>query len=95
MGTLLILVPIFRRITARKINTFHTTVEAKTTENIWGYVGVFFPIEAYFLIIERGLKVKVDKTTFNAVDIGDSIRVSEYSDGSYRLEPQELREMIY
>ena len=48
------------------------------------------PTVTYNLIVETDKEVKVNKTTFDAIGIGDSVVVSEYSDGSYRLEAYAL-----
>ena len=74
------------RATARRLHTYQATVIDKTTERTVAYVGVFIPIETHYLVVEGGRKVKVDKTAFRAIRIGESVTISGYSDGSHRLE---------
>ena len=50
------------------------------------YAGVFIPLVLYFLKDERGIEFKVSHATYRSVDIGDTVSVSKYSDGSYRLD---------
>lgn len=61
------------RATARRLHTYQATVIDKTTERTVAYVGVFIPIEAHYLVVEGGRKVKVDKTAFRAIRIGESV----------------------
>ena len=77
---------LFARATARRLHTYQAKVVDKTTERTVAYVGVFIPIETHHLVVEGGRKVKVDKTAFRAIRIGESVTVSDYSDGSHRLE---------
>ena len=74
------------RATPRRLHTYQATVIDKTTERTIAYVGVFIPIEPHHLVVEGGRKVKVDKTAFRAIRIGDTVTVSGHSDGSHRLE---------
>jgi len=74
------------RAMARRLHTYQATVVDKTTERTVAYVGVFIPIETHYLVVEGGRKVKVDRTAFRAIRIGDTVTVSGYSDGSHRLE---------
>ena len=85
-GIIILIVPIFRRLTAHRLDTFYAAVLEKTQEKSFIYTGVFAPIVINCLIVETGRKVKVSKSVFNAVNVGDSVVVSEYSDGSCRLE---------
>jgi len=86
VGLLVFIIPFLQRITARKLDTFQTTVLEKTKQSVLAYVGLLIPIETYLLIVEGGYKVETDRATFNSVAIGDIILVSKYSDGGYRLE---------
>ena len=85
-GIIILIVPIFRRLTAQRLDTFYAAVLEKTREKSVIYTGVFVPFVINYLIVETGSKVKVSKSAFNAVEVGDSVVVSEYSDGTCRLE---------
>lgn len=85
-GLIIAIVPLFRRLTAHRIDTFYATVLEKTQEKGVIYTRVFVPISINYLIVETGRKVKVNNSAFNAVEVGDSVVVSEYSDGTCRLE---------
>jgi hypothetical protein len=85
-GIMILIVPIFRRLTAQRLDTFYAAVLEKTQEKSIIYTGVFVPFVINYLIVETGSKVKVSKSAFNAVEVGDSVVVSEYSDGTCRLE---------
>ncbi len=50
------------------------------------YAGVFIPLVIYSLNVEKGIEFKVSYATYNSVDIGDTVSISSYSDGSYRLD---------
>ena len=50
------------------------------------YTGVFIPLVIYYLRVERGIEFRVSHTMYNSVDIGGTVSVSTYSDGSYRLD---------
>ena len=86
VGVLLMLLPVLRRAGAEKLRTFQATVLDKKKESTIAYVGVFIPIETHYLLVDGGIEVKVDRRTYDSVDIGDSVMVSEYGDGSHRLE---------
>jgi hypothetical protein len=90
VGLLVFIAPLLRRATARKLDTFQTTVLEKRKQSVLVYVELFIPIEKYFLVVEGGYNVETDKTSFNSVAIGDIISVSRYSDGGYRLEPHPI-----
>lgn len=85
-GLIIAIVPLFRRLTAQRLDTFYAAILEKTQEKSVIYSGVFVPIVINYLIVETGSKVKVSKSAFNAVEVGDSVVVSEYSDGTCRLE---------
>jgi len=85
-GIIILIVPILRRLTAQRLDTFYAAVLEKTQEQSVIYAGVFVPIVINYLIVETGRKVKVSKSAFSAVEVGDSVVVSEYSDGTCRLE---------
>ena len=85
-GIIILIVPIFRRLTAQRLDTFYAAVLEKTQEKSIIYTGVFVPFVINYLIVETGSKVKVSEAAFNAVEVGDSVVVSEYSDGTCRLE---------
>ena len=85
-GLLIILAPIIRHLTAQRLDTFYAAVLEKTQEKSVIYSGVFVPFVINYLIVETGSKVKVSKAAFNAVEVGDSVVVSDYSNGTCRLE---------
>ena len=88
--TLLVLVfgviPVIRHLRARRISTFQSTVLDKKKETTMIYAGVFIPLVIYYLRVEREIEFKVSYATYNSVDIGDTVSISKYSDGSYRLD---------
>ena len=69
-----------------KLSTFQSTVIDKTNKSAMIYVGFMMQIITHYIIIERGIKVKVDIATYNAFDRSEYITGSKYSDGSYPLE---------
>jgi len=79
-------IPVIRRLRARRVSTFQSTILDKREETSMIYAGVFIPLVLYYLKDERGIEYKVSHTTYRSVDIGDIVSVSRYSDGSYRLD---------
>lgn len=73
-------------LTARKVKTFKTRVVDKFERNSMIYTGVFIPIVLQYLVVEMGVEVKVGGLDYRRTDIGDTVWVSRYSNGSYRLE---------
>jgi hypothetical protein len=73
-------------LTARKVKTFKTRVVDKFERNSMIYTGVFIPIVLQYLVVEKGVEVKVGGLDYRRTDIGDTVWVSRYSNGSYRLE---------
>jgi hypothetical protein len=94
VGVLIFLIPFMRRAVAKRLATFQATVIDKRTSTTVAYAGVFIPIEEHFLVLDRGGEIKVSGRTFKATGIGDTLTVSEYSDGSLRLEPPELSSLL-
>ena len=83
---LIALVPVVRRARAQRISTFQSTVLDKKKETTMIYAGVFIPLVIYYLRIEQGIELKVSHAVYRSVNIGDTVYVSMYSDGSYRLD---------
>ncbi len=79
-------IPVIRRLRARRVSTFQSTILDKREETSMIYAGVFIPLVLYYLKDEQGIEYKVSHTTYRSVDIGDIVSVSRYSDGSYRLD---------
>ena len=72
----------------KKLRTFQTIVVDKKTTSGAMLIGggtLWVPSTIHFLVLENGGHVKVDMKTFNTIQIGDAVWVSEYSNGSYRL----------
>jgi hypothetical protein len=78
-------VPAVRRLRARRVSSYQSKLLDKWEETTMIYTGVFIPLVLYFLKDERGIEFKVSYATYRSVDIGDTVSVSKYSDGSYRL----------
>jgi hypothetical protein len=88
---LVALVPVIRRVRARRTSTFQSTVLDKKKETTMIYTGVFIPLVIVFiplviysLRVERGIEFNVSHAVYSSVDIGDTVSMSRYSDGSYR-----------
>ena len=79
-------IPVIRHLRAQRISTFQSTVLDKKKETTMIYAGVFIPLVIYYLRVEREIEFKVSYATYNSVDIGDTVSISKYSDGSYRLD---------
>ena len=79
-------IPVIRRLRARRISIYPSTILDKREETSMIYAGVFIPLVLYYLKDEQGIEYKVSHTTYRSVDIGDTVSVSRYSDGSYRLD---------
>ena len=79
-------VPVIRRLRARRISTFQSTVLDKKEETTMIYAGVFIPLVIYHLRVEKGIEFNASYTTYSSVDIGDTVSISSFSDGSYRLD---------
>ena len=77
---------VYPSMTARKVKTFKTKVVDKFERNSMIYTGVFIPLVLQYLVVEMGVEVKVGGLDYRHTDIGDTIWVSRYSNGSYRLE---------
>jgi hypothetical protein len=86
--TLVVLVVaiVYPILTARKVRTFQTRVVDKFERNSMIYAGVFIPFVLQYLVVEMGVEVKVGNFDYTRTDIGDTVWVSRYSNGSYRLE---------
>ncbi len=83
---LVALVPVIRRVRARRTSTFQSTLLDKKKETTMIYPGVFIPLVIYSLRVECGIEFKVSHAVYRSVDIGDTVSMSRYSDGSYRLD---------
>ena len=83
---LVALVPLIRRVRARRTSSFQSTVLDKKKETTMIYTGVFIPLVIYSLRVERGIEFNVSHAVYSSVDIGDTVPISRYSDGSYRLD---------
>jgi hypothetical protein len=94
VGVLIFLIPLIRRAAAKKLATFEAIVIDKRISATVAYTGVFIPIEEHFLVLDRGGEIKVSGRTFKEIGISDTVTVSEYSDGSLRLEPPELSSLL-
>ncbi len=77
---------VYPSMTARRVKTFQTRVVDKFERNTMIYTGVFIPIVLQYLVVEMGVEVKVGNFDYERTIIGDTVRVSRYSNGSYRLE---------
>ncbi len=77
---------VYPSMTARRVKTFQTRVVDKFERNTMIDAGVFIPIVLQYLVVEMGVEVKVGNFDYERTDIGDTVRVSRYSNGSYRLE---------
>ena len=73
-------------MTARRIRTFKTRVADKFERNSMIYTGVFIPIVLKYLVVEMGVEIKVRSPDYRSIEVGDTVWVSKYSNGSYRLE---------
>jgi len=73
-------------MTARRVRTFKTRVVDKFERNSMIYTGVFIPLVLQYLVVEMGVEVKVGRFDYRRTGIGDTVWVSRYSNGSYRLE---------
>ena len=85
LGVLVVAIA-YPSLTARKVKTFKTRVVDKYERNSMIYTGVFIPIVLQFLVVEMGVEVKVGNSDYRRTDIGETVWVSRYSNGSYRLE---------
>ena len=83
---LVALVPVVRCARARRISTFQSTVLDKKKETTMIFTGVFIPLVIYYLRVERGIEFNVSHAVYSCVGIGDTVSMSRYSDGSYRLD---------
>ena len=79
-------IPAIRRLRARRISTFQSTVLDKKEETTMIYAGVFIPLVIYHLRVEKGMEFNVSHATYSSVNIGDTVSISSYSDGSHRLD---------
>lgn len=50
------------------------------------YMGFFMPTVKHLLITDRGLQAETTKEAYEAVEVGDTVTVAEYSDGAYRVD---------
>jgi hypothetical protein len=82
---------------ARRLRTFEARVEDKTRRvrtfesvmlfRFWVF-GLIRRPRNHYLLIDGGRKVRVRMADYDSIDPGDAITVSEYCDGSIRLEPR-------
>jgi hypothetical protein len=77
---------VYPSMTARKVKTFQTRVVDKFERNTMIYTGVFIPIVLQYLVVEMGVEMNVRSSDYRNFDIGDTVWVSRYSNGSYRIE---------
>ena len=82
----LVVAIVYPILTARKVRTFKTRVVDKFERNSMIYAGVFIPLVLQYLVVEMGVEVKVGRFDYRRTGIGDTVWVSRYSNGSYRLE---------
>jgi len=82
----LVVAIVYPALTARRVRTFQTRVVDKFERNSMIYAGVFIPLVLQYLVVEMGVEVKVGNFDYTRTDIGDTVWVSRYSNGSYRLE---------
>ena len=85
LGVLVVAI-VYPSMTARKVKTFKTKVVDKFERNSMIYTGVFIPVVLQYLVVEMGIEVKAGGLDYRRTDIGDTVWVSRYSNGSYRLE---------
>lgn len=71
---------------SKKLESYPTTVYGKETRNTMIYTGVFIPMIYYILKVDMGLEVYVDHTSYNRIEIGDTVQVARYSNNKYKLE---------
>ena len=71
---------------SKKTGIYDATVVDKTVRKTVIYSGVFIPVTFYTLIMELGIEVRVKKFIYDRIQVGDSIQISRYSNGSYRLD---------
>ena len=83
---ILVVAIIYPSMTSRKVMAFETVVVDKYESRSMIYTGIFVPIVNQYLVVEMGVEVKVGSSDYRRVEIGDTVCVSRYSDGSYRLE---------
>ena len=83
---ILVVAIIYPSMTSRKVRAFETVVVDKYESRSMIYTGIFVPIVNQYLVVEMGVEVKVGSSDYRRVEIGDTVCVSRYSDGSYRLE---------
>jgi hypothetical protein len=82
----LVLTPLIRRARAKRVSSFQSTVMDKRKETTMIYAGVFIPIVIYHVRVENGIEIRVSHAEYRSLRIGDTVLVSQYSDGSYRLD---------
>jgi methylthioribose-1-phosphate isomerase len=85
---LILIVVVFRETTifATKVSTYQTVVIDKRKQTTFMVVPVFAPLETFSLISQEGNQIQVGQREYNRMNIGDTILVSEYSNGKYKLE---------
>jgi hypothetical protein len=71
---------------SKKTGIYDATVVDKTVRKTVIYSGVFILVTFYTLIMELGIEVRVKKFIYDRIQVGDSIQISRYSNGSYRLD---------
>ena len=86
LGLLIVLVPVIRRARAQRISSFQSTVLDKNKKTTMIYTGVFIPLVIYNLRVEKGIELQVSHTVYQSVDVGDTVLVARFSDGSFRLD---------
>jgi hypothetical protein len=86
LGFVFFLVPGIRLAKAQRMSSFQSTVLDKRKETTMIYTGVFIPLVIYYLKVEPGIELKVSYTVYRSLDIGNTVLVSRFSDGSYRLD---------
>ena len=86
IGLLIVLVPVVRHMRVQRLSTFQSTVLDKKKETTMIYTGVFIPLVVYYLRVEEGIEFKVSHAVYRSAEIGHTVLVSRYSDGSYRLD---------
>ena len=86
LGLLIVLVPVINRLRAHRLSSCHASVIDKREETTMTYAGVFIPIVIYYLRVENGIELQVSHAVYRSVDVGSTVLVSRFSDGSYRLD---------
>lgn len=71
---------------AKPTGTYQTRITHKDEKQTVVYTGVFIPLKIYSVTTSEDRDIKVERSQYNRIKIGDTVTVTCYSNGLHILE---------